>query len=222
MRITEIKGETLRGFRASAAGLSPALGGKSKNPRGASFSLGRGEQRRIFPRGAEKLRPLARLDSIKAGSVVAASSRVVRKSCVAQIFSVAAARAETIRGECFPLCGNPRKRPAARRAGVLVSAFVLAACAPTIHLDAPAMPAMDPQRGTYCTFTEKAPLDPAPQLPDVGELSPCPPGSGFVACFTLDQDLVRQRRFKMLHDDRDYCRDAYDRSVTRGDGGATK
>ena len=110
--------------------------------------------------------------------------------------------------------------PAARRAGVLFSAFVLAACAPTIHLDAPAMPAMDPQRGTYCTFTEKAPLDPAPQLPDVGELSPCPAGSGFVTCFTLDQDRVRQKRFKILHDDRDYCRDAYDRGLTRSDGGA--
>jgi len=100
---------------------------------------------------------------------------------------------------------------------MLLSAFLLAACAPTIHLDAPAMPAMDPQRGTYCRFTEKAlaPLDPEPQLPDVGELSPCPPGSGFVACFTLYQDLVRQRRFKILHDDRDYCRDAYGRAVKR-------
>ena len=35
---------------------------------------------------------------------------------------------------------------------------------------------------------------------------------GMAACFTLDQDIVRQKRFKILHDDRDYCRDAYDRA----------
>ncbi len=38
---TVIECETLRGFHPSAAGLSPAPGNESKNPRGASFSLGR-------------------------------------------------------------------------------------------------------------------------------------------------------------------------------------
>ncbi|HEY9158237.1 hypothetical protein [Candidatus Binatus sp.] len=37
---TVIECETLRGFHPSAAGLSPAPGNESKNPRGASFSLG--------------------------------------------------------------------------------------------------------------------------------------------------------------------------------------
>ena len=89
---------------------------------------------------------------------------------------------------------------------VLISAFLLAACAPTFHVDTPAMP------------TVLAPLDPPQQLPDAHQ-SPCPVGSGLAACFTLDQDLIRQQRFKILHDDRDYCRDAYDRAVTRGGGG---
>ena len=53
-----------------------------------------------------------------------------------------------------------------------------------------------------------------PQLPDADQ-APCPLGSGLAACFTLDQDIVRQQRFKILHDDRDYCRDAYDRAVKR-------
>jgi hypothetical protein len=88
-------------------------------------------------------------------------------------------------------------------------------CAPTYapHIEAPAMPALDLQSELHCTSTEKkklAPLDPPPQLPDAAQ-SPCPLGSGLAACFTLDQDLIRQRRFKILHDDRDYCRDAYDR-----------
>ena len=81
-------------------------------------------------------------------------------------------------------------------------------CAPTYapHIDAPA-----PQ----CTSAEKlAPLDPRPELPDA-EQAACPPGSGLAACFTLDQDIVRQRRFKILHDDRGYCRDAYDRARGR-------
>lgn len=117
----------------------------------------------------------------------------------------------------------------ARRAGaalVLMSALVLAACAPTIHLDAPAMPTLSSD--SQCTaaplntaprLASLAPLDPPPQLPDA-EQSPCPLGSGLAACFTLDQDVIRQQRFKILHDDRDYCRDAYERAVTRSGGGA--
>ncbi len=69
-----------------------------------------------------------------------------------------------------------------------------------------------------------APLDPRPQLPDADQ-TPCPLGSGLAACFTHDQDVARQRRFKMLHDDREYCRDAYDKAIeraARGDGGAVK
>ena len=120
---------------------------------------------------------------------------------------------------------------APRVAVLLMSAFVLAACAPTIHLDGPAMPTLEmPPATTQCTkepVKTLAPLDAPPQLPDA-EQSPCPAGSGLAACFTLDQDLIRQQRFKILHDDRDYCRDAYERAVTRsggsgltrGDGGA--
>jgi len=75
------------------------------------------------------------------------------------------------------------------------------------------MPALDPsQRATGCTFTEK--LEPRPNLPDAAQ-APCPAGSGLAACFTHDQDAVRQLRFRILHDDRDYCRDAYDRAVQR-------
>ena len=84
------------------------------------------------------------------------------------------------------------------------------------------MPALDAPRAAvqrHALNTEKekiAPLDPPPQLPDVDRsLSSCPPGSGFVACFTPEQEAIRQRRFKILHDDRDYCRDAYDRARER-------
>jgi hypothetical protein len=95
---------------------------------------------------------------------------------------------------------------------------ILAGCAPTFesHIDSPPMPTLDSQHSaTQCTVTAKiAPLDPPPQLPDA-ERSPCPPGSGLAACFTPAQDAVRQHRFKILHDDRDYCRDAYDRAVKR-------
>ena len=66
-----------------------------------------------------------------------------------------------------------------------------------------------------------ATLDPPPDLPDAYQ-SPCPAGSGLAACFTPDQDMIRQRRFKILHGDRDYCRDAYDRAVTRSGGGGLK
>ena len=114
---------------------------------------------------------------------------------------------------------------APRVAVLLMSACLLAACAPTIHLDAPPMPALDTQpTATQCTkepVKTLAPLDPAPDLPDAKQ-SPCPAGSGLAACFTLDQDAIRQRRFKILHDDRNYCRDAYDRAVTRSGGGWLK
>lgn len=94
-------------------------------------------------------------------------------------------------------------------------------CAPTYapHIDAPAEASLDSRPpATQCASTEKlAPLDPRPQLPDA-EQAACPPGSGLAACFRLDQDIVRQRRFKILHDDRDYCRDAYDKAVTRAAG----
>jgi hypothetical protein len=73
------------------------------------------------------------------------------------------------------------------------------------------------QRATQCTLPELAALDPRPQLPDANQAT-CPLGSGLAACFTLDQDIVRQKRFKILHDDRDYCRDAYDRAVKRAAG----
>jgi hypothetical protein len=111
--------------------------------------------------------------------------------------------------------------------------FFAAGCAPTYapHVDMPTMSAPDLESATmpsmsvldlqsemHCTSTEKtekkklAALDPPPVLPDAKQ-SPCPLGSGLAACFTLDQDLVRQQRFKILHDDRDYCRDAYDRAA---------
>ncbi|HLX05061.1 MAG TPA: hypothetical protein VKR28_05970 [Candidatus Binatus sp.] len=94
------------------------------------------------------------------------------------------------------------------------SSVLAVACAPTYapHLDAPAT---SQPIATQCAPTEKlAPLDPRPQLPDA-EQAPCPEGSGLTTCFTLDQDLVRQRRFKILHDDREYCRDAYNRARGR-------
>ena len=77
-----------------------------------------------------------------------------------------------------------------------------AACAPTYapHIDAPSITA----------------LDPPPRLPDA-DRSECPPGSGFVACFTPAQEAIRQQRFALLHDDRDYCRDAYARAVKNAD-----
>jgi hypothetical protein len=97
--------------------------------------------------------------------------------------------------------------------------LLAAGCAPTFesHIDSPAaIQTLDAQPSvTQCTSTEKlAALDPRPQLPDA-EQAPCPRGSGLAACFTLDQNIVRQKRFKILHDDRDYCRDAYDRAVKR-------
>ena len=90
----------------------------------------------------------------------------------------------------------------------IMAISLLAGCAPTYapHLDAPQTP----------TF-RIAPLDPPPQLPDADQ-SPCPSGSGLAACFTSAQDNVRQNRFRILHDDRDYCRDAYERAVNRAAG----
>ena len=94
---------------------------------------------------------------------------------------------------------------------MLITAISLfAGCAPTFesHVDAP--PASSPAP----TPIALAPLDPKPQLPDANQ-SPCPLGSGLATCFTMDQDIVRQKRFKILHDDRDYCRGAYERAVKR-------
>jgi hypothetical protein len=95
----------------------------------------------------------------------------------------------------------------------LITAFLFVACAPTYapHLEAPEEASPAP------TAIAIAPLDPAPHLPDADQ-APCPRGSGLAACFTHDQDLVRQARFKILHDDRDYCRDAYARAVNRAAG----
>src|SRR5258708_892922 len=89
---------------------------------------------------------------------------------------------------------------------IVGSSVLTAGCTPTFesHIDSP--PAPIP--------IALAPLDPKPQLPDADQ-SPCPVGSGFAACFTQDQDAIRQKRFKILHDDRDYCRDAYDKAVKR-------
>ena len=99
--------------------------------------------------------------------------------------------------------------------------LLTAGCAPTFesHLDSPPMPALDsPQSATQCASTQKlAALDPPPQLPDTNQ-SQCPPNSGLAACFTQDQNAIRQKRFKILHDDRNYCRNAYARAVKRGTG----
>ena len=94
-----------------------------------------------------------------------------------------------------------------------ISFSFAAGCAPTFesHIDAP--PASSPATMRIAL----APLDPKPQLPDANQ-SQCPIGSGLAACFTQDQDALRQKRFKILHDDRDYCRDAYDRAVKRAAG----
>lgn len=104
-----------------------------------------------------------------------------------------------------------------RATAAIFACLFAAACAPTIHFDPPAIPADT----AICSWPAPAkiaiaPLDPPPQMPDVDRsLAPCPPGSGFVTCFTADQEAVRQKRFKILHDDRDYCRDAYERAAKR-------
>jgi hypothetical protein len=95
----------------------------------------------------------------------------------------------------------------------LATASVLAACAPTYapHIEAPHI--------DDSTGFELDALKPAPQLPDVDKsLTSCPAGSGFIACFTPAQEGIRQRRFTLLHDDRDYCRDAYERAVKHASG----
>ena len=94
-----------------------------------------------------------------------------------------------------------------------VSSVLAAGCAPTFESHIDSAPASSAAQMPIAL----APLDPRPQLPDV-EQAPCPLGSGLAACFTIDEDIVRQRRFKILHDDRDYCRDAYDRAVKRAAG----
>ena len=104
---------------------------------------------------------------------------------------------------------------------IAATSLLIAGCAPRFesHIDSPTVPTLDsPQSATQCASTQKlAALDPPPQLPDADQ-SQCPPDSGLAACFTRDQDTVRQRRFKILHDDRDYCRDAYNRAVKRATG----
>src|SRR5208283_2424478 len=71
---------------------------------------------------------------------------------------------------------------------------------------------------TACAPTYAPHID-APQLPDIDKsLTSCPAGSGFVACFTPAQEGIRQRRFTLLHDDRDYCRDAYAKAVKHAAG----
>ena len=101
---------------------------------------------------------------------------------------------------------------------IMAISLLTAGCAPTFesHLDSTPTPALDsPQSATQCAPSkELAPLDPPPQLPDADQ-SQCPPGSGLTACFTQDQNATRQKRFKILHDDRNYCRDAYDRARAR-------
>lgn len=91
---------------------------------------------------------------------------------------------------------------------IMATSLLAAGCAPTYapHLDAPPTPA-----------SKLAPLAPVPQLPDADQ-SPCPRGSGLAACFTPGEDAVRRQRFRILHDDRDYCRDAYERAVKRAAG----
>jgi hypothetical protein len=89
-------------------------------------------------------------------------------------------------------------------------------CAPTFesHIDAPPTSILAPSPVERPKRIALAPLDPRPQLPDA-EQARCPIGSGLAACFTIEQDRLRQKRFKILHDDREYCRDAYERAVKR-------
>jgi hypothetical protein len=96
------------------------------------------------------------------------------------------------------------------------TSLLAAGCAPTFesHIDSPPASISAPIPADQPMSIALAALDPRPQLPDAAQ-APCPPGSGLAACFTFDQDIVRQKRFKILHDDRDYCRDAYERARGR-------
>jgi hypothetical protein len=102
------------------------------------------------------------------------------------------------------------------RAALVVTLLFAVGCAPTFesHIDSPPTSMLAPIPVERPKTIALAPLDPRPQLPDAEQV-PCPLGSGLAACFTIEQDLLRQKRFKILHDDRDYCRDAYDRAVKR-------
>jgi hypothetical protein len=199
MRITAIKCETAAGFALPAVAAATAHG-THREIRAARLSL---------PRATEKKMRQADFSIVHCAPVAT--------------------------GHCAPVATGhcAAVATAAPRAAVLLMSFalMLAACAPTYapHIDAPAMPALEPQPSpTQCQHadlnTEKeriAALDPPPQLPDT-DRSPCPAGSGLAACFTAEQDAIRQRRFKILHDDRDYCRDAYGRAAARVGGGASK
>ena len=103
-----------------------------------------------------------------------------------------------------------------RAALAIISTCLFVACTPTFesHIDSPPTSILAPTPAARLRTIALAPLDPRPQLPNADQ-SPCPPGSGLAACFTHDQDAVRQKRFKILHDDRDYCRDAYDKARER-------
>jgi len=96
------------------------------------------------------------------------------------------------------------------------TSVLVAGCAPRFesHIDSPPTSISGPSAAERPKPIALAPLDPRPQLPDADQ-SPCPDGSGLTACFTHEQDAIRQQRFKMLHDDRDYCRDAYEKAVKR-------
>jgi hypothetical protein len=95
----------------------------------------------------------------------------------------------------------------------LAMGSMIAACAPTYA------PRIDGPQIDSTAAVEMDPLRPAPELPNVDK-SPtsCPAGSGFVACFTPALESVRQRRFTLLHEDRDYCRDAYEKAVKHAAG----
>lgn len=183
----------------------------------------------MYGQAIRKLTRITEIKPLRAGRPVATGSAVLRRENPrGASFRDYAGRGESVvpRARARDALRISRDSPCAvaaatapRVAVLLMSALILAACAPTIHMDVPNLPALPPpQSASDCTTalnTEKiAPLDPPPQLPDALQ-APCPLGSGLAACFTLDQDLVRQKRFKILHDDRDYCRDAYDRARER-------
>jgi len=85
-----------------------------------------------------------------------------------------------------------------RRMLIAATSLLLAGCAPS---NAPRIGMPTP-----------AALRPIPELPESGPPA-CPAGSGFATCFTPAQEAVRQSRYRLLHEDRDYCREAYERAV---------